>query len=175
MPRPKSEALEIDRRRARVAALYLQGRYQWDIAAELEVDPSTVSRDLKAIRAAWKASAVRDFDEAKGRELDRIDLLERTYWQAWLDSREEHQTTTPAFLAGVQWCIDRRCKLLGLDAPTKVAPTDPSGQKEYGGGLSDADRAAALAALYKRMAGVGAGAGGPPADGAAGPNGSLPG
>lgn len=23
------------------------------------------------------------------------------------------------FLAGVQWCIDRRCKLLGLDAPSK--------------------------------------------------------
>lgn len=25
----------------------------------------------------------------------------------------------PRFLAGIQWCIDRRAKLLGLDAPTK--------------------------------------------------------
>lgn len=26
----------------------------------------------------------------------------------------------PRYLAGVQWCIERRCKLLGIDAPTKA-------------------------------------------------------
>ena len=26
----------------------------------------------------------------------------------------------PRFLAGVQWCIERRCKILGIDAPTKL-------------------------------------------------------
>ena len=33
-----------------------------------------------------------------------------------------------------QFCLaimDRRARLLGLDAPTKVAPTDPSGQNPY--------------------------------------------
>lgn len=33
--------------------------------------------------------------------------------------RRQGQSGNPAYLAGVQWCIDRRCKLLGLDAPTK--------------------------------------------------------
>ncbi|MHC4984512.1 MAG: hypothetical protein ACYTF6_15275, partial [Planctomycetota bacterium] len=30
------------------------------------------------------------------------------------------QAGDPRFLAGVQWCIERRCKILGLDAPTKA-------------------------------------------------------
>ena len=29
----------------------------------------------------------------------------------------------PRFLAGVQWCIDKRCKIMGLDAPQLVEVT----------------------------------------------------
>jgi hypothetical protein len=61
-------------------------------------------------------------------------------------------------------------QLEGLYPPKKVAPTDPAGEKEYTGGLSDADRAVAVERLYAR---VGPGAGGPPADGPAGPDGPL--
>lgn len=33
--------------------------------------------------------------------------------------------------------MDRQAKLLGLDSPSKFAPTDPTGEQEYkGGGLS---------------------------------------
>lgn len=39
------------------------------------------------------------------------------------------------FLGRVAWCIDRRCKLFGVDAPTKIAPTDPTGEAEYQGDL----------------------------------------
>jgi hypothetical protein len=28
-------------------------------------------------------------------------------------------------------CIERRCKLFGLDAPTKIAPTNPEGTNPY--------------------------------------------
>jgi hypothetical protein len=66
-------------------------------------------------------------------------------------------------------------ELLGLYPPKKVAPTDPSGKKPYEGGMSDADRAAALAALYGRMARLGQGAGGPALDGAGGAGGPPPG
>lgn len=39
---------------------------------------------------------------------------------------EKTQSTTspignPSFLAGVQWCIMRRCELLGLDAPSLIS------------------------------------------------------
>src|SRR3990167_1941958 len=42
--------------------------------------------------------------------------------------RQEGQSGNPAFLKGVEWCINKRCELLGLDAPKKIAPTDPSGE-----------------------------------------------
>jgi hypothetical protein len=59
-------------------------------------------------------------------------------------------------------------KLIGLYAPVKVAPTNPAGDEQYG--LSDEERAAALAALY---ASLGTGGGGETADGQAGEGGSL--
>lgn len=83
-----------DADRRRVAALYLQGRYQADIAAELGVDQSTVSRDLAAIRKEWRASSVRDFDEARAQELAKIDELEREAWAAWERSKQETRTVT---------------------------------------------------------------------------------
>jgi len=44
---------------------------------------------------------------------------------------------------------ERRARLLGLDAPVKVAPTDPSGESEYGG-ISDEQRAERVVALLDR-------------------------
>jgi hypothetical protein len=60
-------------------------------------------------------------------------------------------------------------ELEGLYPPKKIAPTNPDGSKEYGT-LTDAERVAALRALY---ATVGAGAGGTLADGTAGTSGSI--
>lgn len=34
--------------------------------------------------------------------------------------RSEQRNGNLAYLSGVQWCIDRRCKILGLDAPIKA-------------------------------------------------------
>lgn len=36
------------------------------------------------------------------------------------------------FLRGAGQCVEQHIKLYGLAAPAKVAPTDPSGEKEYG-------------------------------------------
>lgn len=134
---------EISARRMKIAKLYLQGWYQWDIAKEIGCDQSTVSRNLEAIRKQWKEAAVRDFNEAKEKELAKIDVLEQTYWESWMRSLTEKETTStkrtkrdkqtadeasikkehrdgnPDFLRGVQWCINKRCEILGLNAPVK--------------------------------------------------------
>ena len=124
-----------------MADLYLQGWLQADIATELGIDQSTVSRDLKALHKEWLASALVDIDKAKARELAEIDHLEREYWAAWMRSCEDVETTRqegdpqatpsrvvqtrkgqagdPRFLQGVQWCIERRCKILGIEAAIK--------------------------------------------------------
>jgi len=136
--------IEIAQRRAEVAALYLSRKTQVEIAAELGVDQATISRDLTALQALWRSEATEDVGEVKARELARIDRLEREYWQAWEDSKGKRTTTSkkmsemagnkraeastreedllgdPRYLAGVQWCITRRCEILGIDAPKKT-------------------------------------------------------
>jgi hypothetical protein len=132
-------------RRTQVAALYLKGQTIPAIAGQLNLRQQTVSQDLDALREAWTTSAMIDFDSARAREMAKIDHLECTYWSAWERSLSEKTETTsekselkgavrlkavsrkaqttgdPAFLAGIQWCIDKRCKLLGLDAPKRYS------------------------------------------------------
>lgn len=126
-------------RRQKIASLYLQGKYQSEIAREVGVTQQQVSYDLKALRAAWLQSSLRDFDAAKSEELRRVDEIERQYWRGWERSqqpravtvteqmqgakasrkasvRREDQTGDPRFLDGVLKCIERRCSILGLDA-----------------------------------------------------------
>ena len=145
MAAPKRNPAQRDKDRATVTELYLQGKTQASIAELLGVSQSQISQDLKAIRRVWVKEAVRDFDELKSRELAKIDRLELEYWEAWKRSQEDAEVETekaigdkekptrvekskrkegqagdPRFLQGVQWCIEQRCKILGLNAPTKT-------------------------------------------------------
>lgn len=135
------ETTELAHRRQKIAEMYLRGEYQTTIAAAMGIDQAQVSRDLKMIRSLWLASTVRDFDTARAQELAKIDAVEREYWTAWERSKEdkeisvqeasadgkkkkvslrkEGQAGAPAFLAGVLSCIERRCAVLGLDAPKR--------------------------------------------------------
>ncbi|MBD1845327.1 hypothetical protein H6F89_18330 [Cyanobacteria bacterium FACHB-63] len=88
--RPK---IQRDRDRATVAELRLKGWTQQQIADYLELDQSTISRDLKALEERWKESSLRDFDAERGMQLDRLDLLEREYWSAWERSQESKETS----------------------------------------------------------------------------------
>lgn len=140
----RSEAQQ-ERDRREIARLYLQGMYQTDIAERLGLSQSTVSRDIQVLIDEWKIERVYDINEAKARELAKVDNLELEYWEAWHRSQEnaekeikkakgtakggtanqeiqkisEGQTGDPRFLSGVQWCIERRCLILGVDAPKK--------------------------------------------------------
>ena len=111
--RPRAQRM---RDRRRIADLYLRGILQCDIADKLELSESTVSRDLETLYKQWRASALVDIGKAKAKELAKLDHLEATYWESWMVTKSE-----PRYLAGVQVCIDRRCKLLGLDAPEEHA------------------------------------------------------
>lgn len=140
----RRSASQLARDRRRIADLYLKGWLQADIAEELDIDQSTVSRDIQAIHSVWAESTLIDFDEAKQREIAKVDHLEREYWQAWEASKQEKMSTAtetattkdgkrdkaqikreerngdPRYLSGVQWCIEKRCKILGIDAPSAL-------------------------------------------------------
>ena len=122
-----------------IARLYLQGQNQTSIAAVIGVTQQTVSADLKLIRKRWRESSLKDFDEAIAQEIAKIDLVEAEYWQQWDKSKlprhtrktekcsqgakttaiEEPGLCNPQYLNGVMNCIDRRCRLLGLDSELK--------------------------------------------------------
>jgi DNA-binding transcriptional ArsR family regulator len=134
-----------------IASLYLKGELQGDIAESLGLSQSTVSRALKSLQQDWRSSALIDINEAKARELAKIDALEMEYWTAWKRSQEdaeseitkmqgtppkqgdanpapakletqkkrEGQSGNPAFLRGVEWCINKRCEIIGVNAPVK--------------------------------------------------------
>jgi hypothetical protein len=42
--------------------------------------------------------------------------------------RKEARDGNPEFLKGVQWCITKRCAILGLDAPSQSVLAGPDGQ-----------------------------------------------
>jgi hypothetical protein len=141
-----AKQLKIDARRRRVAELYLQGyRNQQAIADQLgNVNRRTVGLDLKAIRRWWREDAVFEFKTAVAEELARINCIEREAWATWEKSKtplersrsgqqrgpagdrqivqieKEDRCGDPRYLDKVAWCIERRCQLLGLDAPKQV-------------------------------------------------------
>ncbi|MBD1847493.1 HTH domain-containing protein [Cyanobacteria bacterium FACHB-63] len=85
--------IQRDRDLATIAELRLKGWTQQQIADYLEVNQATISRDLKALEQQWKESSLRDFDAERGMQLDRLELLEREYWQAWERSQESKQVS----------------------------------------------------------------------------------
>lgn len=161
MAAPKRRPIQIERDRREIAERYLEGKTQAAIAEYLngragigyKLTRQMIGYDLKALQSQWRESALINIDEAKAKELAKIDRLEWEYWIAWERSCADAETITekgkgtgtavqdfektiqrrgqagdPRFLQGVQWCIDRRCKILGVDAPQKVEHAGKDGE-----------------------------------------------
>ena len=124
---------QIRQDRAEVARLYLEGWTQAGIGAQLGLSRQQIGYDLGAVRQEWLRSSLVDFNAKKAEELAKVDQLEREYWSAWEASKKGRQANTaeqagdPRYLAGVERCIEQRCKLLGLHAPTEARLTGQGG------------------------------------------------
>ena len=136
---PKRTKFQREAHLVEIKDAYLRGDTQMSIAERLGLSQAQISIDLATIQRRWRESSLVDVNEAKQRELERIDVLEREYWQAWEASKGEQSRSTasktgdvsraqvvkyesagdPRFLAGVQWCVEQRCKILGLLAAVK--------------------------------------------------------
>lgn len=166
--REKRTEAEKARDLEEISSLYLRGKKASEIADELVarhqytgLSAQTIQLELKSLRQMWVQSALINYDEAKAREIARIDELEAAAWDAWNrswgkqtitvqegiedrfghkdDSDEEkgRKPTTytrkrgtsttkdrfgdPRYLEKIQWCIEERCKILGLHEPTRLA------------------------------------------------------
>ena len=141
MPRKTQQEMTIESRRTAVARLYLRGRNQQEIADELGFTRKTVWDDIKEIRKEWQTQRLDDTEALINRELARLDHLEAEAFDAWERSKQDAeqetvtddpekgqitkhvttgQTGDPQYLAIILKCCERRCRLLGLDAPAKT-------------------------------------------------------
>ena len=144
MAAPKRSKFERERDLVNIEKSYLAGKTQADIADTIGLTQQQVSYDIRVIQTRWRLTTTIDLDAHKCKELARIDNLERVYWESWeasLAPRTVQQTASkgqgdafgylrtestagdPRFLDGVQWCIEMRCKILGLEAPRKTDVT----------------------------------------------------
>ena len=148
MGRTPQKKVQIEHRRTQVADLYAKGWKQAAIAGEQGVSQATISSDLKAIRKEWMESRVRNTDEAIEEGLKCLDAVEREAWDAWQRSQEPAATTRiiqkngekraektvrerpgdPQFLQIVLRVLEKRGKLLGLDAAASAALERPDEQ-----------------------------------------------
>lgn len=132
-----------------IVSLYLQGNSMARVI-ELARERSghrfgmqTVVKALKEATEEWKTSKAEMLENHKAIELEKINRLEATYWDAWARSCETQTKTTkikrknegermalaqvrddekqtvgdPRFLSGIQWCTEMRCKILGIEVP----------------------------------------------------------
>lgn len=138
-----------------IAGLYLRGYSIRQIVdavneqSKRKTSIRTVHNDIKLLLAEYKEQRIDELADAQRVELAKINEVEKTAWNAWErskqretqtdksvvgeNSRTESGTTkeeTPGdsrFLQIIMNCIDKRCKILGLDAPLTIQGTGTDG------------------------------------------------
>ena len=105
------QKIEREDRRDRVMQLARAGAGRSAIAGEIGVSEATVSRDIKA-RLGAKAAACRDTELLRAAEVDRLTTLQLLWWK----SAQSNLGALDRVLA----IIDKRVRLLGLEAPKEV-------------------------------------------------------
>lgn len=108
----RAGALEIDERRRQVVALLLAGVSQTDAARTLGLPVAVIAADVKTIRQQWRAERSEDLNALIQLELSRLDRLQMGHWESAIRGGVQ---ATDACLK----IIDRRIRLLGLDAPER--------------------------------------------------------
>lgn len=140
-------------RRLEVARLYFRGGLsQRKIAKRFKITQQQISLDLAAVRDHWRKAMGEEFDALKVEQLLKLDMLEAEAMRGWRRSlrnaertrakvsgasgeerserekTEEGQSGDARFLTEARNCIADRRKMLGMDAPAKIAPTMPDGK-----------------------------------------------
>jgi hypothetical protein len=147
--------------RDRIAELRLKSVPVRKIATQLRISESTVARELAALAREWKTHAAQSIDTHRDRELRRLEIIEDAAWKEYERSRKDYSKEVterikaikdgeiletppevvkretggrlgdPKYLQIALNAQEARRKMLGIDAPTKIAPTDPTGTKPY--------------------------------------------
>lgn len=90
----KRSLAKVEYDRARLTEMYVGGSSMYDIADELKLSLSTVSREIQAQHRRWREDPALQFDEMMLRTLANLDRLEYEAWDAWERSKQPRKITT---------------------------------------------------------------------------------
>ena len=151
MARPS--AVEVERRQSLISELMVTGTtgieeirdemalQGWFLDQADTTARALIEKDILSIKLEWQQSRLSNVNELLGRELAKIEKVEKEAWSEYYRSREdaekfidktfnsqgegpaptqkirqvEGRIANPKFLERICWCIERRIKLLGLD------------------------------------------------------------
>jgi predicted transcriptional regulator len=175
MPDNRASALRGLDTTQRAWRLYIEFGWSMSrIAAELGITKGAVSKAMRRGEQHAIAELKTTISAHKAKALERLEWLYYEARDAWERSKEPHtkklsrqrkpaddekavpSTTTqlvteetvgdPRYLSEARMCIDRICKLLGIDSPAKVALVDPDKEFE---GVTDEELTRDLARMCK--------------------------
>lgn len=132
---------DINHRRKLVAAFRLNHVNEDDIAIQLGVSQSTISRDIEVLNKKWIDDSQQKITQIKARELAELDYMEleaakiiqRLLTQnkkAATQFKEKDLNMALRYSAHRLDIKDRRAKMLGLYEPTKLEMNDVTDKDE---------------------------------------------
>lgn len=111
---------EMADRRRKVAALHLARVPQYEIARQLGIKDDVVSDDLKAVRAEWNKDRKEDVVEFQARDLAALEADEGSVRRRLAILPADMHVERVRYHDLLIKIMDRRARLIGLDAPTKI-------------------------------------------------------
>jgi hypothetical protein len=113
-------------------AEFVAERYKWghslrkiarDISSQRKYTLShqAIKLHIDALLAEWRKNRIEDMDLAIQAELEKLNLIESEAWEAWENSKLSESGPVHQYLDKVEKCINRRCVILGMEAPRKQA------------------------------------------------------
>ncbi len=144
----------IETRERRVWELRMQFKTHQQIADELKLTRPAVTQILKRINARHRARHEAEVDAFKSEHVEQLSAIAEQAYGRWAAATahlsEKSLGRDAQYLAEVRGALADIRQIMGVNAPAKVAQTDPSGENEYGSerpALSDRERAERIAQL----------------------------
>lgn len=137
--------IEAQERRAKAVQLRRMGWSYGRIANQLGITKSSAHKAVTKAMTEVQQLLDTDAETARAMELERLDELQS---YLWLPASKANAQAVEKILK----IMERRAKLMGLDAPSKVAPTNPNGDEPYDRPMTDAELDARIAELLEKGA-----------------------
>ncbi|MEO1082405.1 MAG: hypothetical protein AAFY29_22815 [Pseudomonadota bacterium] len=120
----RARKLQAEENRAEAVRLRKRGKTYQFIADELGITKQSAHAAVQKAMKEIRTRRMEDTETLLTLELERLDMLLDALWDKAMNG--QHMP-----IDRILKIMERRARLLGIDAPLKVAPTNPEGDEPY--------------------------------------------